>query len=462
MDDRSNSAGAFQVGTPQAPSWEERLAAVLAPFRSVGNATNSGFRALNNALSLPGTYVADKASDLYHGALDLEDPNAGADTRNVMGALSNDVDNTMAPVRSGIEAMRGGITNAFEGLRNKEIAAGKVPVRTDQVPPMNTALGGMDAELRAGAPASPGPARQAPRPPMPTMPQRPPLQAPGVPVTPQIQRGALENPPAEAPRPSLMAQFREKTAALAPAEGKVSEQDKKQRKLEFFLNMLARNKGGSTFLQNAAAAGLDTSAGMRSDSEKAQAKAAAARTQQREDIFREIGFGDKDEDNRRGDLSEDRKLKLLEKQIQAGKVSVQKNAATGTYVVLDAATGGSKDTKIKFPKNAESGNANIELIQYLEKLPTDQRERALKTLGRGEKDDTMTVFKAAVDRVTSDLEGKQTMPTAVEEMRSGLDLARGGSRTQLPPGVPPGSKQVGTKDGKPVYEAPNGKRYKVE
>jgi hypothetical protein len=33
---------------------------------------------------------------------------------------------------------------------------------------------------------------------------------------------------------------------------------------------------------------------------------------------------------------------------------------------------------------------------------------------------------------------------------------------ELPPELPKGSKQVGTSGGKPVYEAPNGKRYVVQ
>jgi hypothetical protein len=47
-------------------------------------------------------------------------------------------------------------------------------------------------------------------------------------------------------------------------------------------------------------------------------------------------------------------------------------------------------------------------------------------------------------------------------MRSARELARGGSRPQLPKGIPPGSKQVGTHEGKPVYQSPDGKRFKVE
>jgi hypothetical protein len=258
-----------------------------------------------------------------------------------------------------------------------------------------------------------------------------------------------------------MAQFREKNAALAPAEGKVSEQEKKQRQLEFFLNMLARNKGGSTFLQNAAAAGLDTSAGVRSDREKAQTRAEAGRKEKRDDIFREIGFGDKDEDNRRLDAGEARRMKLLEKQIKQGKVSVQKNAGTGTYVILDANTGEAKDTKIKYPKDAvkDPRSAELQLLEYLKKNPGDL-EMVLKLKGK-DGDDTDEIFDAAVKRVTTDLTGEQNMPSAIEEMRSARELARG-SRPQLPKGIPPGSKQIGTHEGKPVYQSPDGKRYKVQ
>jgi len=466
MDDRY-SAGEFQIGAPQTPSWEERLSAVLAPFKAVGGAAASGARTGIGALKLPGAYIADKASDLYHGALGLEDPNAGANVRDTMDKVGGALDESMAPIKAGMGAVRGGATNAMDYLRNQAIAAGARLPRTDQAPQMNTAPGGMDAELRAGAPASPGHARQVPRPTMPTMPQRTPFQAPGgqpggqVPVTPQIQRGALEEPPAEAQRPSLMAQFMGKTAALAPAEGKVSEQDKKQRQLEFFLNMLARNKGGSTFLQNAAAAGLDTSAGVRSDREKAQSRAEAGRKEAREDVFREISFGDKDEDNKRADKRENTRLKLLQRQVEDGKWKVMDNGKSGTYVLLDVRTGQTKDTGIKVKRDTKDTRpAEIQLLEHLRKNPGDIETMA-KIKGKDGKDDSLTVFDAAVKKVTGDVMGNTTMDSAVGEMRRGLETARGG-QPMLPKGVPPGSKQVGTSGGKPVYQSPDGKRFKVE
>jgi hypothetical protein len=36
-----------------------------------------------------------------------------------------------------------------------------------------------------------------------------------------------------------------------------------------------------------------------------------------------------------------------------------------------------------------------------------------------------------------------------------------GVQAQLPAGIPPGSVQVGTSKGKPVYKAPDGKQYVV-
>ena len=39
--------------------------------------------------------------------------------------------------------------------------------------------------------------------------------------------------------------------------------------------------------------------------------------------------------------------------------------------------------------------------------------------------------------------------------------SRGISAAALPEGVPAGSKQIGTKDGHPVYQAPDGERYMV-
>jgi hypothetical protein len=425
-------------------------------------------RAAYNTALLPIDAGADLLRRGTYGVLGLEEEGRGKFTderlKNIRGALSD----TERP----FQAIRGGVTNAMEGLREKMIAAGGKPQRTDAVPPMNMGPGAIDAELRAGAPAMPrqtsaAPARQRGAP-VPvdqsgaistlspgTDRQMPPATQP---------MGALAEAPAEAPRPSLMAQFRERTAAIPAADGKMSEEDKKQRQLEFFLNMLARgSQPGATFLPSMAKAGLDTSAGVRADREKAQTRAAAGRKEAREDVFREITFGDKDEDNRRGDKREDTRLKLLEKQINQGKVSVQKDASRGTYVILDATTGQSKDTGIKFPKDKTGGNANIELIEYIRRLPEGERELAMKTLGRAPKegDDAVRVFDAAVKRVQGDLTGNVTTEQAVREAQEALRMARGGQQ-QLPKGVPPGSKQVGTSGGKPVYQAPDGKRYKVE
>jgi hypothetical protein len=67
----------------------------------------------------------------------------------------------------------------------------------------------------------------------------------------------------------------------------------------------------------------------------------------------------------------------------------------------------------------------------------------------------------------------QEATNRIEDARSAVEFYRSeagmpplaqasGAGGNMPKGIPPGSKQVGTSGGKPVYESPDGKRYIVE
>lgn len=74
------------------------------------------------------------------------------------------------------------------------------------------------------------------------------------------------------------------------------------------------------------------------------------------------------------------------------------------------------------------------------------------------KDQSVRLTKLVTDASKRFSQGGMTHAEAFSQAIEELE----GKETKLPPGLPKGSKQVGTSGGKPVYEAPNGKRYITE
>jgi hypothetical protein len=86
-----------------------------------------------------------------------------------------------------------------------------------------------------------------------------------------------------------------------------------------------------------------------------------------------------------------------------------------------------------------------------------------------EKGDASPALKARYDaaveqnaKIDNEYKTKRAELIAERDRFKGTSTAPAPTKTELPPGAIPGSKQVGTSKGVPVYEAPDGKRYTLK
>ena len=252
--------------------------------------------------------------------------------------------------------------------------------------------------------------------------------------------GVAPAPAAGTTDPSSADAFRRRIAEIEKTGGKpLSDEEKNQLQLDFFLRMLALGqRRGSTLLGSIGEGGLATSALGRQMQDRNRAEAAGRRREAREDAFREIGFMDKDADNRRADRREaaeekrwgaqeerDReRLRLMAQQIAQGKWKVLDSGKSGTYVLFDQETGQTKDTGIKVARaERDTRPAEIQLLEHLRRNPQDL-EPLLRLRGREkENDDSLSVFKAANERLSRD--SMVSPEDAVRDALRTMRLARG-------------------------------------
>lgn len=297
-------------------------------------------------------------------------------------------------------------------------------------------------------------------------------------AAPQAQEGGMVRTGA---RESLSEMYRKKVAAIEKeGKGELSKEQKGMLLMELGLKMMARSsKPGATMLGALGESGGEVVGNAQKQIETNRTREKESRREALDSAMREIGFEDKDQDNRRADRREAREearwkesLALTKRKLDEGKWKVQ-NTDSG-LMMLDSETGQTRPVldaegkPLKLSVKDSAKPAQVQLIEYLEGLPPEKRERAMKYLKEGkDKNDSDQVFEKAMALYTASagMGGKMTMEQAMTEARRAMALARvdaapaGGS---LPAGVPPGSKQIGTSDGKPVYEAPDGKRYRVK
>lgn len=275
-----------------------------------------------------------------------------------------------------------------------------------------------------------------------------------------------------APRQTLEEKFKEAIAKLPKeAKGQLTDEQKRRLELEFFLGMMARSsKPGAYMLGAAGESGLDVAGKARADEEKNLAHSEKALGRQREDVYRSVLFGDKDEDNRRADqrtaaeerrwqagekrLGEQTELErerigILRKQMEQGKWQVVNNAKTGTIVMYDADTGNVKDTGIKYDRKDERP-AEVQLIEHAMRNP-----KFLETLiqvkgkegGITEKD----LLSAYSNAVRNDM---GNAPPTFQEWRARSGFGGAGATTQKPD--PAANK------GKFLRDTETGKRYQSD
>lgn len=256
--------------------------------------------------------------------------------------------------------------------------------------------------------------------------------------------GALAAPA----RKGLAEQYRERMAGIREPEAGLTPEQQKKMRLDFFLNIMARSsKPGARFIGAAGEAGLDTSRSYDQSMKEARSIAERKAGQQREDAFREVTLSDKDEDNqarqrqlgiseehyRNMDARDAERLKIVQQQMEQGNWQLipAKGKGGATYQFFDRKTMQVRDTGIKIP-DAGGGTDNrpdaVKLYEYIKKLPPEEQDKFLKTVGKGEKHGEPTatdVFKASMDRIKGDMTGKMTPEQAYRETRRLATLSTG-------------------------------------
>lgn len=435
-------------------------------------------RAIGGAAAMPLDVGADLLRRGVHGAFGLEEQEpykySGERAAQIMGALGD----TAEPFQAGTDAVRKAL-----------VASGARPNSPSGATPPNPAARRVVEGVPATAPVPSMPASPAPRVAASTAtqggafaepstttrtvagPSMPPAQAPGPPT----QEGAFEQPPATR---SLSEEFRKRSAEIdRDPKGDLSEDQKKQLELNFFLGMLAKSsQRGARALGAFGESGLDVSKEATSLQDKNFTRGRDRIQQQRQDLATEMGFGDKDIDNTRADRREraeekrwqatDKKdterVAILREQMEQGNWSAVNNGKTGTVHLLNKKTGETKDTGVKIDRG-DTRSAEEKLIDRAKSDPAFL-ETLLAVKGKDEDKSAAREKEiiANATKLSGDSMGKISFADAFKQITEALPSRSGGAPAALPAGLPEGSKQVGTANGKPVYESPDGKRFTVK
>lgn len=420
------------------------------------NPLTGPLRALGSAARMPLDVGADLVRKGVHGALGLEEAEPMRYTGKTSADLVGALEDTAAPIRAGYGVVRKGVDNAMDAARQALIAEGATP-KAEPAPVSPARAAPVPAAL------APRPERAVPRP----MPPRGALQpygsvvghgdangtegfrAPvgaldfgnqasiqgGAPAAPQGALGGTAVP-AVAPSEALENAYQKKVAQIENGTGhELSQEQKKQLRLDFYLGLLAGNKPGSTLLQGIGESGLAVSGKANAIMEKNRRASSERRREALDTAFREIGFMDRDQDNQRGDQRvavenkrHTERMDLLRRQLEQGKWTV-KDTDSG-LVMIDAATGknrlitGADGKPIKITGKSDEP-ADVRLIKYLESLPPDRRNQALSWLSTGKgTDDGKLIFDAAIKRLEGNI--PVTVEQAVRDAREAMRQARGG------------------------------------
>jgi len=455
-------------------------------------------RAAYNSALLPVDAGADALRRGTHGALGLEEQDPGKFTRERVNAASQAVQDAARPATMAMGGLKDAASGGMDWLRQLLVQAGAKPT---QAAPAGADMGNADTELRRGVPPAPqrrvvpqanattpagagntSPVTTAPRGAIATDPWE---QASAESATQNAMMGAVSTEEAETPaaqpnaRKSLSDRYNEAVSGIdRNTKGDLTEDQKKQMQLDFFLSLLAKgSKRGSTFLGSAAESGLDVSGKVRGQQEGNKRDAKDRIRDQRDEAFRGVSLADKDDDNIRSDrkLSFDEgqakeRMSLLRRQIDQGKWRVQETERG--LMLWDQESGQSKPLldgngkPLKLPAKASEGDpAQVRIFKYVESLPPEQRARFLQQFQGGkDKNDADQMLEIIRDGLKDDPRADINVlaARASSAAEAARNAARGGQPAALPNGVPRGSKQIGTSGGKAVYEAPDGKRYKAE
>lgn len=92
--------------------------------------------------------------------------------------------------------------------------------------------------------------------------------------------------------------YRKRVAGIPAPKGDLTDDQKNRMQMDFFLHLLANNKPGSRFLQNAGESGVATSAEYQAQTDKNLARSTQQQQFARDEVFKEMGLSDKSQDNK--------------------------------------------------------------------------------------------------------------------------------------------------------------------
>lgn len=290
-----------------------------------------------------------------------------------------------------------------------------------------------------------------------------------------LEGGMPASAPA-APRRSLGDRYAELTKGIDRGKGDALTADQKaQMQLDFFLGLMAKgSKRGSRLIGALGESGLEVSDKMRKQSETNKADARAARGEARDDAFRQVSFDDKDEDNQRAvrqlgmteahykamDVRDRERLVLETKKLEADgkRPHGSQVLANGNIGIITSSGVQDSGVKARVPKERDDTPAELRVLKAL------QADPALAEMYRnmhGKREGAITEKDLAEFFLKAN-HGNTDPGDPTDVASRAVDFARGGGKRPLPKGVPPGSVQIGTSKGKPVYKTPEGKQVIVE
>jgi len=445
-------------------------------------------RVVGNAMRLPLDVGADALKSGVHSAVGLENPTSY--TSDTIDSLIKSLQDTYAPVAKAKDAASTGIGDVMDKIRESLVESGARPAVAapakgggpTRAAPAMTSADFEDASMGPVSSPSPAPVRRSlgatptggrggsAAPPM------PPASLPAATAAPADAVGAFGGQQVpEVPVSTWGDQYQKRSAALRKEpKGDLTQGQKDALALEFWMNVMAKSAHpGSGFLGAFGEAGGDTAKTARGQIDKNLATDAATMAREHADLTAEMGFREKDaahelsgktlQETTRHRLGTERdsarKLDLLQQQLEQGNWHVLDNGKSGTYVLFDKKTKQTFDTGIKSPAAKDNTPAEVRLLQALRDDPSLLETANAYNKGRQPKSDETPEAKilSEANKLAAGSMGSTTLDQAIDQQLAAVNRLRGGGAA-LPPGLPEGSKAIGTKDGKRVFEKPDGTR----
>lgn len=440
-------------------------------------------RVVANAMKLPATALHDTFNTGKHRVLGLDEASPMESSQKTTADLLRAVRDTYGLIEKPRDAISTTFGDAMDRERERMIAAGARPSQP-QVPGLNISPqipGGFGApSARPTAPPSPAARARAAVVPQGGTSAPTPMgmgalgnDGPDLSTTDlgggysgigPVSMAAASNAPAATPAAgaslpkSLQEQFRARLKEAPEANAELTPAQQAKLQLDFFLRLMSGgSKPGARSVGVIGDAGLATSAEHEALLDKARGVAEKRRGEARDDAFKEMGFADKDEDNKRAaeqlrmmedhykrtDANAAEHMAILRQQLEQGKSDIRiapdgrailHNKITNKIeIVTDPATG--KPLSFKAPEKPTESDRAIALMRQEGLSSKEILDRLYPDKSKQEKDNSLEMVKEAGRRSTSDVTGKTISSRALDDVMRELQRARSGQPNPVLPEV---------------------------